>query len=138
MKKIRKSGSARKSRSRSGSSVFSVKSSSRKKETPRKENAFFSKKHPKSASKEKSGKTYRAEEEKERFVKPPHDPGAKIREEGVEVVEEYSVEEGGEGVQQALQNTGCGCCGSITGFFWLLGLGGIAVVIILAFKCGGC
>ena len=56
----------------------------------------------------------------------------------MEVVEEYAVEEGGNAVQQALQSTGCGCCGSITSFFWLLGLGGIAVVIILAVKCGGC
>lgn len=86
----------------------------------------------------KSGKTYRPEEEKERFVKPPHDPGPKIRDEGLEVIEEYSVEEGGEGIQQALQSTGCGCCGSITGFFWLLAIGGFAVVIAIILKCGGC
>ncbi len=135
---MRKSGAARKSRSSSGSSIFSGRSSARKKKTPRRENAFFSKKRAKSASKGKSEKSYRAEKEKERFVKPPHDPGPKIRGEGVEVVEEYSVEEGGEDVQQALQNTGCGCCGSITGFFWLLAIGGFAVVIILILKCGGC
>lgn len=85
----------------------------------------------------KSGKTYRPVEEKERFVKPPHDPGSKIREEA-EVVEGYSEEEGGEGIQQALQSTGSGCCGSITGFFWLLALGFFAVVIIFILKCGGC
>ena len=135
---MRKSGSARRSRSSSGNSIFSGKSSARKKKTPGKGKTFFSKKHAKSASLGKSGKTYRAEEQKERFVKPPHDPGPKIREEGVEVVEEYSVEEGGEAVQQALQSTGRGCCSSITGFLWFLGLGGMAVLIILVLKCGGC
>lgn len=138
LKKMRKSGSSRKSRSSSGSSIFSGKSSSGTKQSPRKENSFFSKKRAKNASRRKSGKTYRADQDKERFVKPPHDPGPKIREEGVEVVEEYSVEEGGNVVQQALQNRGCCCCGSITSFLWFLGIGGFAAVIILIFKCGGC
>lgn len=137
MKKIRKSGSARKSRSSSGSSFSSGKSSARK-TSSNKGTSFFAKKRAKSASKGKSEKTYRAEERKERFVKPPHDPGAKNRPEGVEVVEEYSVEEGENVIPQALQSTGRGCCGSITGFFWLLAIGGFAVIIIFILKCGGC
>jgi len=123
LKKMRKSSSARKSRSSSGSKTGS---------------SFFAKKRTKSASRGKSAKTFRPKEKKKRFVKPPHDPGPKIREDGVEVVEEYSVEEGGEGIQQALQSTGSGCCGSITGFFWLLAIGGFAVIIIFILKCGGC
>ena len=137
MKKMRKSGSARKSRSSSGSSFSSGKSSARK-TSSNKGTSFFAKKRAKSASKGKSEKTYRAEERKERFVKPPHDPGPKNRPEGVEVVEEYSVEEGENVIPQALQSTGRGCCGSITGFFWLLAVGGFAVIIIFILKCGGC
>ncbi len=137
MKKMRKSGSARKSRSSSGSSFSSGKSSARK-TSSNKGTSFFAKKRAKSASKGKSEKTYRAEERKERFVKPPHDPGPKNRPEGDEVVEEYSVEEGENGISQALQSTGSGCCGSITGFFWLLAIGGFAVIIIFILKCGGC
>jgi len=138
LKKIRKSGSARKSRSSSGSSFFSGKSSARKSRSPVKGTSFFARKRTKSASKRKSGKTYRAEERKENFVKPAHDPGPKIRPQGLDAVEEYSVEEGEGSVQQALQSTGSGCCGSITGFFWLLAIGGFAVIIIFIFKCGGC
>ncbi len=100
--------------------------------------SFFTKKRAKNASKTKSGKTYRAEEKKEHFVKPPHDPGRKNRPEGLDVVEEYSVEEGENLIPQSLQSTGCGCCGSITGFFWLLAIGGFAVIIIFILKCGGC
>ncbi len=133
MKKIRKSDSAPESRSSFGSSIFSSKPSAKKKEK-----VLFAKKHARSDSRGKAGKTHRPEQEKERFIKPPHDPGPKIRPEEVEDVQDYSVEEGGEGVQQALQSTGRGCCGSITGLFWLLGLGSFAVVIIFILKCGGC
>ena len=77
-------------------------------------------------------------EQKDRFVKPPHDPGPKIREDGMEALEEYAVEEDENNIPQALQSTGRGCCGSITGFFWLLAIGGFAVIIIFIFKCGGC
>ena len=95
--------------------------------------SFFARKRSKSASKGKSGKIFRPEEKKGSFVKPPHDPGAKIRPQGLDVIEE------GEGdVQQALQSTGSGCCGSITGFFWLLAIGVFAVIIIFIIKCGGC
>ena len=134
MKKMRKSGSARKSRS----SSFSAKSSARKSKSSGMGTSFFAKKRAKSASKGKSEKTYRAEEKKERFVKPPHDPGPKIRPEGLDVTEEYSVEEEGNVIPQALQSTGRGCCSSITGFFWLLAIGGFAVIIIFIIKCGGC
>lgn len=133
MKKMRKSGSARKSRS----SSFSAKSSSKSKSSGI-GTSFFARKRSKSASKGKSGKIFRPEEKKGSFVKPPHDPGAKIRPQGLDVVEEYSVEEGGNVVQQALQNRGCGCCGSITSFFWFLGIGGMIAFIILVVKCGGC
>lgn len=135
---MRKAGSARKSRSSSSRSIFSGRSSAGKKSSSQRGTSFFAKKRPKSASKARSGKTYRPEEKKQRFVKPPHDPGPKIRPEGVEAVEEYSVEEGGNVVQQALQNRGCGCCGSITSFFWFLGIGGMIAFIILVVKCGGC
>ena len=56
----------------------------------------------------------------------------------MEVVEEYAVEEDGNIIPQALQSTGRGCCGSITGFFWLLAIGVFAVIIIFILKCGGC
>ena len=138
MKKIRKSSSARKSRSSSGSSFSSGKSSARKSRSSGMGTSIFGKKRAKSASKGKSEKTYRAEERKERFVKPPHDPGPKNRPEELDVVEEYSVEEGENIIPQALQSTGRGCCGSITGFFWLLAIGGFAVIIIFILKCGGC
>ena len=111
-------------------------SSARKKKPSQKGTSFFARKRPKSASKARAGKTYRAEEQKDRFVKPPHDPGPKIREDGVEVLEEYEV--GEDSIPQALQSTGRGCCGSITGFFWLLAIGGFAVIIIFILKCGGC
>ncbi len=113
-------------------------SSARRKKPSQKGTSLFTRKRAKSASKSKAGKTYRADEQKNRFVKPPHDPGPKIREDGMEVEEEYAVEEDGNIIPEALQSTGRGCCGSITGFFWLLGLGGIAVVIFLAVRCGGC
>jgi len=135
---MRKSGSARKSRSSSSRSVFSGMSSARKKKPSQKGTSFFARKRPKSTSKAKTGKTYRAEEQKNRFFKPPHDPGPKIREDGVEVSEEYAVEEDGNIIPEALQSTGRGCCGSITGFFWLLAIGGFAVIIIFILKCGGC
>ena len=113
-------------------------SSARKRKPSQKGTSFFAKKRAKSASKTKTGKTYRAEEQKDRFVKPPHDPGPKIRPEEGDVIEEYSVEEGGNVVQQALQNSGCGCCGSITSFIWFLGIGAMIAFIILVVKCGGC
>ena len=86
----------------------------------------------------KSGKTYMEGGEKDRFIKPSNDPGPKIREDDLEVVEDYSVGDTGEAVQQALQSTGRGCCSSITGLFWLIGIGCLVMVIILAVKCGGC
>ncbi len=138
MKKIRKSGSAPKSRSSSGSSFFSGKSSAKKSRSPIKGTSFFAKKRAKSALKGKSEKTYRAEEKKDNFVKPAHDPGPKIRPQGLDVEEEYSVEEGETFIPQALQSTGRGCCGSITGFFWFLAIGVFAVIIIFILKCGGC
>jgi len=123
LKKARKSSSARKS-SRSSKGIFSGGSSfgSRK---PRR------KKKPISSG---SGKFFPQKSLKDRFIKPSNDPGPKIRDEEVGVHEEF---EGGP-AQQALQSTGRGCCSSITGFFWMLGLGSIAVIIILAIKCGGC
>jgi hypothetical protein len=135
---MRKSGSSRKSRSSSSKSVFSGKSSTRKKASSQKGTSFFGRKSSKSASKGRSGKVFRPEEKKERFVKPQHDPGTKIRPEGLDVVEEYSVEEEDNVIPQALQSTGSGCCGSITGFFWLLAIGVFAVIIIFILKCGGC
>ncbi len=93
----------------------------------------------KTASRRKTTKPDRVEELKDRLIKPPNDPGPKIRGEETEVIDEYQESPGGTGVvQQALQNTGCGCCSSITGLFWLLSIGAVAVVIILAVKCGGC
>jgi hypothetical protein len=72
------------------------------------------------------------------FRKPKHDPGPKIREGSDGIPEEYPAGEQSTGVQQALQSTGCGCCSSIAGILWLFALGAVAVVVILAMKCGGC
>ena len=130
---MRKSGSARKSRS----SSFSAKSSSKSRSSGM-GTSFFARKRSKSASKGKSGKIFRPEEKKGSFVKPAHDPGPKIRPQGLDVQEEYSVEEGETLIPQALQSTGRGCCGSITGFFWFLAIGIFAVIIIFILKCGGC
>ncbi len=138
MKKTRKSNSARKSRGGSNSSFFSGPSSAVKEKAPLKEKTFFSGNRAKNASMGRPGKTYTAGGKKDRFIRPPNDPGSQIREEDVEVIEDYSVEDSGEVAQQALQSTGRGCCSSITGFFWLIGISCLVVVIILAVKCGGC
>ncbi|MEN8207800.1 MAG: hypothetical protein ABFR50_00965 [Candidatus Fermentibacteria bacterium] len=138
MKKTRRSGSSGKSRSSSSKSSFSGKSSSRRKTPSQKGTSLFSRKSPKSASKGRTGKFFRPEEKKDRFSKPAHDPGPKIRPEGQDIVEGFSGEEDGNALPQALQNTGSGCCGSITGFFWLLAIGFFAVIIIFIVKCGGC
>jgi len=135
LKKARRSGSSGKSRSSSRGSMFTGRSSA-KSRSPRKTKSSFFKKRTKSAS--KSGKSYRPEEQKDRFVKPENDPGPKIRGGSEDLTEGYADTEGGNAVQQALQNTGCGCCSSIAGFMWFLGIGALAVIIILIVKCGGC
>jgi hypothetical protein len=76
---------------------------------------------------------------KKPFVKPENDPGSKVRDGSGEFPQEYPAGEQQTGVvQQALQGTGCGCCSSIAGIVSFMVLGVIAVVIILALKCGGC
>ncbi|MBN2586132.1 MAG: hypothetical protein JXA64_00165 [Candidatus Fermentibacteraceae bacterium] len=72
------------------------------------------------------------------FVKPGNDPGPKVRDGSGGLLEENPSGEQTGVVQQALQSTGCGCCSSIAGMIWLMVLGVIAVVVILALKCGGC
>ena len=75
---------------------------------------------------------------KKPFRKPPNDPGPKTGSQPGEILDEYAGEGQAGGVQQALQSTGCGCCSSIAGIMWLFALGAVAVVVILAVKCGGC
>ncbi|OPL18180.1 MAG: hypothetical protein AVO35_06655 [Candidatus Aegiribacteria sp. MLS_C] len=72
------------------------------------------------------------------FSKPSHDPGPKLRDSEDGVFEGSPSEEGQQGIQQAINSTGCGCCGSFMGILWLLVLGVVAVVVIMAVKCGGC
>jgi hypothetical protein len=115
--------------------MFSRRSSA-KSHSPRKTKSSFFKKQAKSTL--KSAKPHRPEERKGLFVKPEHDPGPKIRGGSEFSTEGYTDTEGGNAVQQALQNTGCGCCGSIAGFIWFLAIGGLAVIILLIVKCGGC
>ena len=76
---------------------------------------------------------------KKPFRKPSHDPGPKERE-GLrdDLMAYQDQEEGTSGIQQALGGTGCGCCSSLAGLVWLVVLGAVAVVVILALKCGGC
>lgn len=157
MKKVRRSGSSRKSRSSSKSS-FSGRSSSKTGKTRSSGSSFFSRKRRKTASMEKPRKPHKSAGEKDIFIKPPNDPGPKHREESgdlfikppndpgskipgeeTEILQEY-VEEGDGGgvIQQALQNTGCGCCSSITGLIWFMAIGTLAVIILLIVKCGGC
>lgn len=144
MKKVHRSSSARKSHTSSRGSFFSGKSFSRKSK-PLSRGSLFSKKPRKSISRSKSAKPPRDPGRKIRssrsaaFVKPPNDPGPKIREELLEeTIDSGSPDENGEDVQQYLQNTGSGCLGSITGIIKLVIFGGLAVLIILIVRCGGC
>lgn len=138
MKKVRRSGSAGKSRSSSKSSFFSGRSSSGTRKSHSSGSSFFSKKRRKTASMEKTRKQSKSGGAKDIFIKPPNDPGPKIRGEETEVLGEYSEEGSGGIVQQALQNTGCGCCSSIAGLIWFMAIGALAVIILLIVKCGGC
>ncbi len=136
MKKSHRSSSARKSHTRAKGT--SGKSSSRKSK-PLSVGSFFSKKPRKSSSMSKSVKLRKARKSGIGFLKPPHDPGPKIREELLEeTVDNSSPDEIGEDVQQYLQNTGGGCLSSIAGIVKLVIFGGLAVIIILIVKCGGC
>gem|GEM_PF-6437254 len=76
---------------------------------------------------------------KKPFRKPSHDPGPKTGEGLREDLLGYrDQEEQPSGFQQALSSSGCGCCSSIAGLVWLVVMGTVAVVVILALRCGGC
>lgn len=126
--KKRRSGSSGKSSRGSSKGGFSFGRSSGSKGTSRSsKKPFFSSSRPKVGFGGKKS-----------FRKPPNDPGPKTGGEPGEILEEYAGEGQASGVQQALGSTGCGCCSSIAGILWLFALGAVAVVVILAVKCGGC
>ena len=125
--KKRRSGSSRKSRGSSKGSFSFGKSSGSGGTSRSSKKSFFSSSRPKVGFGGK--KTFR---------KPPNDPGPKTGGGPGEILEEYAGEEQAGAVQQALGSTGCGCCSSIAGIIWLFALGAVAVVVILAVKCGGC
>jgi len=100
LKKVRRSSSARKSRSSSKGSFFPRKTSSAGKKPSRKKSSFFPKIQRKTASRRKTTKPDRVEELKDRLIKPPNDPGPKIRGEETEVIDEYQESPGGTGVVQ--------------------------------------
>jgi hypothetical protein len=107
--------------------------------------SFFSKRSESSSSFLKHEKPPgNDDQQKDRFVKPPHDPGPKIRGDQSEVPGNYQqsgsgnyqVEEDGGGVQETVQRTGRGCCGSITSIITLSIIAVVVIIVVLIAKCG--
>lgn len=92
----------------------------------------------------KHEKPFRADEpQKNRFVKPPHDPGDKIRPEQSGASGNYQAANSGNyasddngGVQENVQRTGRGCCSSITGIITLSIIAVVVIIVVLISKCG--
>ena len=132
MKKVRRSGGARKSSSRG------FRSSSRRSrvKSPRKSGGsgggLFSRKvFGKLSGKTGGSKSHTSGKPSKPvpggFKKPHNDPGAKIRPETEEVY--------GESGSYAESDSGGGCCSSISGIVTLIVIGVIVVVVVFILKC---
>lgn len=94
---------------------------------------FFSKKREKTSS---AKKTQRDAEQKNRFVKPPHDPGSKYRDQETDDNSSYPENSTGDYVQQTPQSSGGGCLGSIAGLVKFVVFAILVIIVVLIFKCG--